>query len=41
MIITGCGEYVANLIKISKSIKNIILKNCSLNLKDIQNICKA
>ena len=41
MIITGCGEYVANLIKISKSIKNIILKDCLLNLKDIQNICKA
>ena len=41
MIVTGCGEYIANLIKESKSIKNIILKDCVLNLKDIQNICKA
>jgi len=41
MIVTGCGEYIANLIKESESIKNIILKDCVLNLKDIQNICKA
>ena len=41
MIVTGCGESVSNLIKTTKSIKNIILKDCVLNFKDIQNICKA
>ena len=41
MMVTGCGEYISNLIKSSKSIKTIILKDCSLNFKDIQNICKA
>ena len=41
MIVTGCGEAVANLIKSSKSIKTIILKDCLLNMKDVQNICKA
>ena len=41
MIVTGCGEAVANLIKSSKSIKSIILKDCLLNMKDVQNICKA
>ena len=41
MTVTGCGEAVANLIKNSKSIKTIILKDCVLNMRDIQNICKA
>ena len=41
MSVTGCGEAVANLIKNSKSIKSIILKDCLLNMRDIQNICKA
>jgi len=41
MVVTGCGESVANLIKNSKSIKSIILKDCVLNMRDIQNICKA
>ena len=41
MIVTGCGEAVANLIKSSKKIKSIILKDCLLNMKDVQNICKA
>jgi hypothetical protein len=41
MTITGCGESVANLIKSTKSIKTIILKDCLLNLKDFQNICRA
>ena len=41
MIVTGCGEYVGNLLKKTKSIKSIMLRDCSLNLRDIQNICKA
>ena len=41
MTVTGCGEYVANLIKSSKTLKVIILRDCSLNLKDFQNICRA
>ena len=41
MVVTGCGESVGNLIKTSKSIKSIILKDCLLNLRDIQHICKA
>ena len=41
MVVTGCGEAVANLIKSSKCIKSIILKDCLLNMRDIQNICKA
>ena len=41
MTVTGCGESVANLIKSTKSLKTIILKDCLLNLRDIQNICKA
>ena len=41
MTITGCGESVANLIKTTKSIRTIILRDCLLNLKDFQNICRA
>ena len=41
MTVTGCGESVANLIKSTKSLKTIILKDCLLNLRDIQSICKA
>ena len=41
MVVTGCGEYVAALLKKSKSIKSVILRDCTLNFKDIQNICKA
>ena len=41
MTITGCGEYIANLIKKSHSIKVITLKDCTLNLKDFQHICRA
>jgi hypothetical protein len=41
MTVTGCGEYVANLIKSTKSIKTILLRDCLLNLKDFQNICRA
>ena len=41
MIITGCGETISQLIKHTKSLKTIILRECSLNLKDFQNICRA
>ena len=41
MTVTGCGEAVGKLIKSTKSLKTIILKDCLLNLRDIQNICKA
>ena len=41
MIITGCGESIANLIKTTKTLKSIILRDCLLNLKDFQNICRA
>ena len=41
MIITGCGESISQLIKHTKSLKAIILRECSLNLKDFQNICRA
>ena len=41
MTITGCGEYIANLIKRTHSLKVITLKDCTLNLKDFQNICRA
>ena len=41
MTVTGCGEAVGNLLKNTKSLKSIILKDCLFNLRDIQNICKA
>ena len=41
MTVTGCGESVANLIKTTKSLKNLILRDCLLNLKDFQFICRA
>ena len=41
MIITGCGESISQLIKHTKSLKAIILRECSLNLKDFQNICRT
>ena len=41
MIVTGCGESIANLIKTTKTLKSIILRDCLLNLKDFQNICRA
>ena len=41
MNITGCGESVANLLKISKSLKSVYLRKCLLNLKDFQFICRA
>ena len=41
MIVTGCGESVANLIKTTKTLKNLILRDCLLNLKDFQFICRA
>ena len=41
MNITGCGESLANLLKISKSLKSVYLRNCLLNLKDFQFICRA
>ena len=41
MMITGCGESISQLIKCTKSLKTIILRECSLNLKDFQNICRA
>ena len=41
MIVTGCGDAVGKLLKSTKSLKTIILKDCMLNLRDIQNICKA
>ena len=41
MTVTGCGESVANLIKTTKTLKTIILRDCLLNLRDFQNICRA
>ena len=41
MTVTGCGESVANLIKTTRTLKSIILRDCLLNLKDFQFICKA
>ena len=41
MTVTGCGDAVGKLLKSTQSLKTIILKDCLLNLKDIQNICKA
>ena len=41
MTITGCGEYIANLIKRTHTLKVITLKDCTLNLKDFQHICRA
>ena len=41
MVVTGCGDSIGKLIKSTKSLKSIILKDCLLNLRDIQNICKA
>ena len=41
MTITGSGEYIANLIKRTHSLKVVILKDCTLNLKDFQHICRA
>ena len=41
MTVTGCGESVANLIKTTKTLKSIILRDCLLNLKDFQFICTA
>ena len=41
MTLTGCGESIANLIKTTKSLKCISLRDCLLNLKDFQYICRA
>lgn len=41
MSVTGCGESVGNLIKTSKTLKTLILRDCLLNLKDFQFICRA
>ena len=41
MTVTGCGESVANLLKTTKTLKTIILRDCLLNLKDFHHICKA
>ena len=41
MVVTGCGESVANLIKTSKTLKSLFLRDCLLNLKDFQFICRA
>ena len=41
MALTGCGESIANLIKTTKSLKCISLRDCLLNLKDFQYICRA
>ena len=41
MTVTGCGEFIANLIKKTNSLKVITLKDCTLNLKDFQHICRA
>ena len=41
MSVTGCGETISNIIKTTKSLKNIILRDCLLNLKDFQFICRA
>ena len=41
MSVTGCGESVANLIKTTKSLKTLILRDCLLNLRDFQFICRA
>ena len=41
MTVTGCGESIANLIKNTKTLKCIVLRDCLINLKDFQNICKA
>ena len=41
MSVTGCGESIANLIKTTKTLRNILLRDCLLNLKDFQFICRA
>ena len=41
MTLTGCGESIANLIKTTKSLKCISLRDCLLNLRDFQYICRA
>ena len=41
MTLTGCGEYASNLIKTTKTLKSLILRDCLLNLKDFQFICRA
>ena len=41
MTVTGCGDAIGKFLKATKSLKTLILKDCTLNLRDIQNICKA
>lgn len=41
MIITGSGAKIAELIKNSKTLSSVNLRDCNLNLKDFQNICRA
>ena len=38
MILTGCGEFLANFIEENKSIEIIILKNIYLNCNDFKSI---
>ena len=38
MILTGCGEFVANLLENSKSLEKMVLKNDYLNANDFKNI---
>ena len=38
MEITGCGQYIAEIIKNKSNFKYLYLKNCKLNCKDFKNI---
>ena len=40
MSVTGCGQKISEVIKNTKTLKNLILRDCTLNLKDFQFICR-
>ena len=41
MNITGCGEFISELISQNKSIETLIIKNNALNSNDFRNIFNA
>ena len=40
MELTGCGQYIGNLIKENKTLENLNVASCKLNIGDFKNICE-
>ena len=40
MELTGCGQFIGNLIKENKTLENLNVASCKLNIGDFKNICE-